>query len=407
MGNEELLSILDYIERERGIDREVLFVSIESALISAARKIVGKHVEDIVVTVSRTTGDIKVKAEGKEVKSAEFGRIAAQTAKQVIIQKFREAERDVIFEDYRTKVGSIVSGAVHRFERGDIIVDLGKTEAVLPRNQQCPNERYKQGDRLRACILEVKKEQKGPQIVLSRTHPGLVKKLIEIEVPEIIEGIVEVRSISREAGERTKIAVASKDEKVDAVGACVGVRGHRVKNIVNELHNERIDIVKWSEDVKEFVRGALSPAEVASINIKRDEKRLEVIVEDDQLALAIGKHGQNVRLASKLVGWEIDVRSKTQIGEEKKAQAGATKAEEAPKSIFADDDKGAPAATDAAGDSIETLDGVGKKTTQVLIEAGYETIEKIKNAAVDDLVKLDGIGTKTAEKIINSAKERG
>lgn len=403
MGNEELLSILDYIERERGIDREILFKSLESALVSAARKIVGKKTEDIVVDINRTTGEIKVKAEGKEVKSEEFGRIAAQTAKQVIIQKLREAERDVIYEDFQAKVGSIVSGVVHRFERGDIILDLGKTEGILPKNQQCPNERYKQGERLRAYVLEAKKEQRGPQIILSRTNPGFVKKLFELEVPEILEGIVEIRVISREPGERTKIAVSSKEEKVDSVGACVGVRGQRVKGIVNELHNERIDIIRYSEDIKEYAKAALSPAEVSSINVNREGKKLEVIVEDDQLSLAIGKHGQNVRLASRLVGWEIDVRSKSQIAKkeevmiEKPARPSIGTAERAGVTSNQKPEK--------EQISIEKLDGVGKKTMATLIKAGFDTIDKIKNASVEDLVKLDGIGKKTAEKIINSAKK--
>jgi len=399
MSKEELLSILDYIERERGIDKEILFQSLESALVSAARKIVGKKTEDIVVNIDRETGEIKVKAEGKVVKSEEFGRIAAQTAKQVIIQKLREAERDVIYEDFQAKIGSIASGTVHRFERGDIIVDLGKTEAVLPRNQQCPHERYRQGERIRAYVMEVNKGQKGPQIILSRANPGLVKKLFELEVPEILEGIVEVRAISREPGERTKIAVFSKEEKVDSVGACVGVRGQRVKGIVSELHNERIDIVRWSDDVKEFVKAALSPAEVSSINMNREAKRLEAIVEDDQLSLAIGKHGQNVRLASKLTGWEIDVRGRTQISEKKekkekkeKTPAGKEKTPEKGKAI--------------SKATVEGLDGVGKKTMTTLLEAGFDTIEKLKKVKAEDLAKLDGIGKKTAEKIIKSAKAK-
>lgn len=402
MGKEELLSILEYIERERGIDKEVIFKSLESALVSAARKIVGKHTEDITVTIDRETGEISVIAEGKEVKNAEFGRIAAQTAKQVIIQKLREAERDVIFDDFQHKVGSIVTGSVHRFEKGDIIVDLGKTEGILPRNQQSPHERYKQGERIRVFILEVKKGPKGPQVIVSRTNPNFVKKLFELEVPEISEGIVEVRAISREPGERTKIAVSSKEEKVDSVGACVGVRGQRVKGIVMELHNERIDIVRWSEDIKEYAKAALSPAEVMSINTKRDDKKLEVTVADDQLSLAIGKHGQNVRLASKLIGWEIDVRSKSQMAEKEAAKIIPPVSKEPQE----EQEAAAEESTEQAPSvSVAELDGVGKKTAGILIEAGYDTIDKIKEASVDDLVKLEGIGKKTAEKIIKSAKE--
>ncbi|MCX5715918.1 MAG: transcription termination factor NusA, partial [Candidatus Omnitrophica bacterium] len=329
----------------------------------------------------------------------DFGRIAAQTAKQVIIQRFREAERDVIYEDFQAKVGNIVTGAVHRFERGDIIVDLGKTEGVLPRHQQCPHERYKQGERLRAFILEVNKNQKGPSVILSRANPNFVKKLFELEVPEILEGIVEIRSISREPGERTKIAVSSKDEKVDSVGACVGVRGQRVKAIVSELHEERIDIVRYSDDIKEYAKASLSPAEIASVAVNREGKRLAVVVEDDQLSLAIGKRGQNVRLASKLVGWEMDVRSKSQLVEQK----------EKPKDVIeaAVEEAKAEAVKAEAASDIEQLEGVGKKTKGILIKAGLDTVSKIQSASAEDLAALDGIGKKTAEKIIKSAKEIG
>ena len=235
MNNEELLTVLEHIEREKGIGREFLFKAIESALASAARKIIGNKEAEVTAEIDRATGAIKIISGGKEINSAEFGRIAAQTAKQVIMQKIREAERDIVFEEYQKRVGTITSGSVHRFEKGDIIVDLGKAEGVLPRSEQCPKERYKQGDRIRAYILEVNKTAHGPQVILSRADAAFVRKLFEIEVPEITEGIVEVKSISREAGDRTKIAVRSKDEKVDAVGACVGMRGSRVKDIVREL----------------------------------------------------------------------------------------------------------------------------------------------------------------------------
>jgi len=238
--NAEILAIIDSIEREKGIPKDTLFEAIESALLSAAKKILGKDKTDITVTIDRESGKIKVESGGKEVESGEFGRIAAQTAKQVIIQKIREAEREIIFGDYHKRLGSIVTGSVHRFERGNIIVDLGKTEAILPKSQQCPTERYKQGDRIRAYVLEVTKTNRGPQIILSRSSAAFVKKLFELEVPEITEGIVEIKSISREAGERTKMSVYSKDEKIDPVGACVGMRGNRVKDIVKELHGEKI-----------------------------------------------------------------------------------------------------------------------------------------------------------------------
>ena len=271
--NQELLAILDSIERDRGIKKEILIKAVEAALISAARKKLGKYVMDIKAEFDQTTGDFKVFGpDGKEL-SEDFGRISAQTAKQVIIQKIREAERDVVFDEYQHKVNDIASGSVDRFEKGLIIVDMGRTEAVLPRREVPQNEEYRQGDRIKALILEVKKTPKGPEILLSRTAPGLVKRLFELEVPEIYEGIVDIRSVSREAGDRSKIAVYSKDDKVDPVGACVGMRGQRVKNIVRELSGEKIDIIRWSIDTAEFISASLSPAEIASVKLNEAEKR--------------------------------------------------------------------------------------------------------------------------------------
>lgn len=382
----ELIPILENIEREKGISREILFSAVESALMSAARKIIGKKTdEDVSVKIDRTTGEIKIFKGDEEIKSEEFGRIAAQTAKQVMIQKIREAERDVIYEDFHGKIGNIVNGSVHRFEKGTIFVDLGKVEGIIPRSHQSYKESYRQGETIRAYVADVKKTGRGPQIILSRTHPGLVRKMFELEVPEISEGIVEIKSIYREAGDRTKIAVFSKDEKIDPIGACVGMRGQRVKNIVKDLHGERVDIVRWHTDIKEYVKAALSPAEVATINVDEKKKKLEVIVNDDQLSLAIGKHGQNVRIASKLVGWDIDVRSKSQIKEKEK-------------------EKEKPEKKKKKATGIADLDGVGKKTYQILVEAGFDTIDKIKLATAEALVKLPGIGKKTSEKIIKSAQ---
>ena len=410
--NEELLTILDQMEREKGIDKELLFKAIESALASAAKKIVGNKEAEVVAVIDRSTGQITIMSEGKPVKSAEFGRIAAQTAKQVIIQKIREAERDIVLEDYTKRIGTIVNGSVHRFEKGDIVLDLGKTEAILPRSQQCQGERYKQGDRIRAYILEVNKTSHGPQVVLTRSDVAFVKKLFEIEVPEIMDGIVEIRSVAREPGERTKLAVWSKDEKVDAVGACVGMRGSRVKDIVNELKGERVDIVRWSDDVKEYVKAALSPAEPLEITIDKTNKRIAVTVADDQLSIGIGKHGQNVRLASRLIGWEIDIRGKEEkakkaaeallsgkpIDKEEAAgpKAPAAEAKKAKISGKAKDRKKAFDLTD--------IKGIGQKTAKILIAAGYDIPEKIKILTIDDLVKLEGIGEKTADKILKAVK---
>jgi N utilization substance protein A len=407
MNNEELLSVLDNIEREKGVDKEILFSAIESALASAARKIMGNKEAEVVVTIDRSTGEIKILSEGKEIKSAEFGRIAAQTAKQVIIQKIREAERDIVSDEYTKRVGMITSGGVHRFEKGDIIIDLGKTEAVLPRAQQCPGERYKQGDRIRAYIMEVNKTSHGPQVILSRSDSSFVKKLFEIEVPEIAEGVVEVKAVAREAGDRTKIAVWSKDDKVDPVGACVGMRGARVKDIVRELHGERVDIVRWSEDIKDYVKGAINPAEPIEIKVDKANKKVSVIVPDDQLSIGIGKHGQNVRLASKLVGWDIDIKGKDMKPKGDILAAAATAEATLP---GAEGDVAAQGETPAAEPphsiaGLTKLEGVGKKTAELLINAGYDTVEKIRALTLEDLTKLEGIGKKLAEKIMASAKE--
>jgi len=405
MRNEELLTVLEHIEREKGIDKEFLFKAIESALASAAKKILGNKEIEVTAVIDRQTGEIKITSEGKDIKSAEFGRIAAQTAKQVIIQKIREAERDIVFDDYQKRVGTITSGSVHRFEKGDIILDLGKTEAVLPRSQQCPKERYKQGDRVRAIILEVDKSAHGPQVILSRADASFVRKLFEIEVPEIAEGIVEIRAIAREPGERTKIAVWSKDEKVDAQGACIGMRGSRVKDIVREMQGERVDIIKYNDDLKEYVKESLRPAEISELRIDRTNKKIEVIVADDQLSIGIGKHGQNIRLASKLIGYEMDIRGKGEKGKE---------AEEKKEKEAAPEDKGEKGDKGEEGEirekkgevKLRDLDGVGPKIEKILIGAGYDTIEKIKNLTAEDLTKLEGVGKKTAEKIVKSAKEK-
>ena len=384
----ELITVLENIEREKGIGRKVLIESIEAALVSAAKKVLHDKDKEVQVKIDVESGKIQIFSDGKEIVSQEFGRIAAQTAKQVIFQKIREAERDVIFNEFVAKADSIVSGTVYRFEKGSLLVDLGKTEAVLPRRELSPRDNYRQGDHIRAYVLEVSKNGKGPQILLSRNHPGFVRSLFELEVPEIVDGMVEIRSVSREAGDRSKIAVWSKNEKIDSVGACVGIRGSRVKGVVKELQGEKIDIVRWSDDPEEFVRAALSPAEVSSVKIlSREEKKVEVVVADDQLSLAIGKNGQNVRLASRLVGWSIDIRSKKDLV---KAQLdGMTASQEE------------TAQDDSAG--VETIEGVGPKTAEALKEAGYNTIADLKNASKETISEIKGIGKKTLEKILTAA----
>ena len=370
----ELLAILESIEREKGIDREILIQAVEAALQSAAKKTIGNEEADVAVHIDRTSGRISVRSGDTELPSGEFGRIAAQTAKQVIIQKIREAERDVIYNEFQGKVGDIVNGAVHRFERGGIVVDVGRAEALLPKSERAPQEEYRQGERVQAYVLSVQKTSKGPEILLSRVHPGLVKGLFEMEVPEIFEGIVEVRAIAREAGDRSKIAVWSKDAKVDCVGACVGMRGTRVKNIVRELHGEKIDIVRYSEDTREYIGAALSPAKIHEIQPDKEHQRALVIVDDDQLSLAIGRKGQNVRLASKLTGWHLDILSRSQ---------------QALKQLPA----------------ISTLPGVGPAMQEHLVEAGFKTIDAVAQATVEQLTQAKGVGDKTAEKLIAAAKQ--
>lgn len=396
--SQELLAIIEQIERERGIKKEVLIEAIQSALLSAAKKVIdAKPGEELKIELDPETGKIKAFKNNEEIKSIDFGRIAASTARQVIIQKMREAEKDVIFNEFQSRVGEIVSGTVYRFEKGDIVVDLlGKAEGIIFKHEQSPKEEFRQGQRIRAYVLEVKRESKGPQIILSRTHPNLVKKLFELEVPEIYEGIVEMKSISRQPGERTKIAVWSKNEKVDSVGACVGMRGNRVRNIVNELQGEKIDIVRYNEDIKEYIKNALSPAQVSEIRLDKDRQRAGVIVENDQLSLAIGKHGQNVRLACRLIGWELDIRTKEIAGAEVKKEEAAEE-----KKIPAEKQKKAK----KREASLEQLKGVGEKTLLSLKEAGISTIEDILKAKTEDLTQIKGIGQKKAEKLIAEAKK--
>ena len=377
--NGELLSILEHIEREKGIEREVLIKAIESALLSAAKKTIKGKGGELSVEFDKKTGDIKVFSHGEIIKSDEFGRIAAQTAKQVIIQKIREAERDVIYKEFKDKVNQIVSGTVYRFEHSAVVVNLGKTEGFIPKRFQVANEEYKQGERLRVYVEEVEQTTKGPRIILSRNTPQLVKRLFELEVPEIYEKIVEIKSIAREAGERTKIAVYSHDEKIDSVGACVGVRGSRVKNIVREVRGEKIDIVRWSPDLKEYVKNALSPAKIMDIRVDEENNQILLVVNDDELSIAIGKHGQNVRLASQLIGKEIDIKSASEISKMAKEKEEVI--------------------------SLSELRGIGAKITKNLTDSGIKTIKQVAELSVEELTKIPGIGKKTAEEIIKQAKK--
>ncbi|MDP8213156.1 MAG: transcription termination factor NusA [Candidatus Zapsychrus exili] len=419
METNELLTILEQLERDKGIDKAVLISAVESAVASAARKIwtVDKE-EDVRVVLDTKTGKLSAFAGDEEIRSGEFGRIAAQTAKQVVIQKIREAEKDVVFGEYQTRVGEIIGGSVYRFEKGSIIVDLGKAEAYIPKKEQSPGEEFKQGDRIRAYIVDVGRENRGPQVVLSRSNPNFIKRLFELEVPEIYEGIVEIKAISRNVGQRTKIAVYSKDEKVDCVGACVGMRGARVKNIVAEIQGEKVDIVRYSSDIKEYIQAALSPAEISQIQINHEDKKINIIVADDQLSLAIGKNGQNVRLASQLVGWELDLFSFDQWGELQDELDQEDQEKERAENILNGKEEVVESKTEEPevkegikGDeepeeNSESLNltSVNSDILSKLKEIGFGSLEKISEASVKDLTQIKGLGKIKAEKLIEEAK---
>jgi len=344
--NHEFLEALYALEKEKGISIEILLEAIEAAIFSAYKRNFGTS-QNARVHINRESGDFQIFSQRTVVEKVEdprlqisleeaqkidiryqpgevveteitpknFGRIAAQTAKQVVMQRIREAERNLVYDEYANREGDIVTGVVQRMEQKNVYLELGKTEAVLTPGEQMPGETYRQGSRIKAYILEVKKTTKGPQIMVSRTHPGLLKRLLELEVPELSEGTIELKSISREAGYRSKIAVYSKDENVDPVGACVGPRGVRIQNIVIELNGEKIDVIKWNADYSKYLAAALSPAKVIAVEIWEQEKIARVIVPDYQLSLAIGKEGQNARLAAKLTGWKIDIKSESQMQE--------------------------------------------------------------------------------------------
>lgn len=405
----ELIRVIDQVSREKGVEREVLIKTIEEAVKAAARKKLGQDY-DLEVSFNEEMGEIeifefkevveKVTDENVEISLEEakdidpesepgdslgikmdtdaLGRIAAQSAKQVIMQRLREAERDIVYDDYKDRRGEIIHGIAQRFDKGAMVVNLGRTEAELPGKEQIPKESYKQGDRVRAYILDVKQFSRGPQIVLSRTHPNFLSALFENEVPEIPEGIVRIIQVAREPGSRAKIAVSSKDGDVDPVGACVGMKGSRVQAVVQELRGEKIDIVTWDPDPAKFICNALSPAEIVRVVVDEADQTMEVVVPDDQLSLAIGKRGQNVRLASKLSGWNLDVTSETNY----------------------------TAALKEAYNSLLQLDGVGEATASNLYQQGFRSMEEVAEVSPTDLMQVDGIGEEKAGKIIESAKKQ-
>ena len=407
--------MLDYLEREKGIKREVLVEAVSNALLSASKKAVGpardlridinpktgeiralanllvvEHVTNVhdeitVSKASKTKADVKVGDEIEvEVTPKNFGRIAAQTAKQAMMQRIRQAEKELIYDEFKDRAGEIVSGTVRRFERSDVVIDLGKFEATMPMRERVQTEDYNIGDRIRAYVLAVENGPRGPEIVLSRSHPNFVRRLFEVEVSEISDRTVEIRGIAREAGYRTKIAVFSANEKVDPVGACVGMRGSRVKNIVRELNNEKVDIIRWSDDPKEFVLEALKPAKIKGVSLDPLKKTINIRVDEDQLSLAIGKRGQNARLTSRLMGWDINIEK-----DESKEQAFETRVAQAAKVLS---DKLA----------------IDHATAIALCKGGLVTIEgilEVEAQDIADILGVLGVDLEKAQAIQESAKK--
>lgn len=411
MSNFEIVEALGQIAREKSIDMGLVLETLKAGLLLAAKKMYGTS-ENIGVEVNQKNGQVEMfalKRVVKEVQSpnleisleearridrgveldgevkvelslSDFGRNAILAAKQVLMQRIREAERDKIYEDYQSRVGEIVTGTVQQLDRGTIVVNLGRSEGVIPPSEQIKKERYRQGDTIRSYVLQVEKTNKGPQIKLSRTVPGFLVKLFELEVPEIYEKIVEIKAVAREPGSRSKIAVVSADARIDPVGACVGVKGSRVQNVVRELGNERIDIINWSPASETFVNNALSPAKIRHTDVYPQEKRVRVVVDDDQLSLAIGKSGQNARLAAKLTGWKIDIFSQTRYKQLlERERLSATE--------------------------VGQLPGVGPKLAEKLKSEGIENLLDLRNRRIEELTAIPGIGLKRAESLLAQVEE--
>ncbi len=404
----DLQRVIDQVSREKGLDREILIQTLEEAVKAAARKKMGPSY-DLEVTFNEEIGEIEVfefkevveevedddlqismeearkldpefelgDSVGIKMDTDRFGRIAAQSAKQVIMQRLREAERNIVYDDFKDRRGEIIHGIVQRFDKGSIIANLGRAEAEMPPKEQIPRETYRQGDRIRAYILDVKQFSRGPQIILSRTHPNFLSALFENEVPEIAEGIVTIVQVAREPGSRSKIAVASRDSDIDPVGACVGMKGSRVQAVVQELRGEKIDIVTWDPDPAKFIVKALAPAEIVRVVVDEANRSMEVVVPDDQLSLAIGRRGQNVRLASKISGWHLDVVSETAYSQNLR---------------------------DAYASLLE-LDEVGEATATNLYQSGFRSAEEVAGSSEEELMTVRGIGEEKASKLLVSAAE--
>ena len=405
----DLAKILDQVSREKGVERVTLIKTLEEAVRAAARKKLGPNYDleinfndelgeieifefkEVVENVTNESLEISLEEAkaidpdavvgdslGVKMGTDELGRVAAQSAKQIIMQRLREAERNIVFDDFKDRRGEIVHGIVQRVDKGSIIVNLGRTEAELPQKEQIPKETYKQGDRIRAYILDVRQYSRGPQIILSRTHPNFLSMLFENEVPEISEGIINIVQVAREPGSRAKIAVFSKDSDVDPVGACVGMKGSRVQAVVQELKGEKIDIVSWDPDPAKFICNALSPAEIIRVIVDEADQTMNVVVPDDQLSLAIGRKGQNVRLASKISGWSLDVISESEYNKKLKDTYN----------------------------SLLSLEGVGEATAMSLYHEGFRSISDLAGSTVEEITQVKGIDAEKAVKIIESAKKQ-
>ena len=381
MKGTEILRIVDAIHRDKNIDQQIVFEGIEQAIVSAARRHFGEE-EQVEVVINRETGDAAVSVAGKPLDAAEIGdllgRIAAQTAKQVMIQKIREAERDALFDEYTGMRGQIVTGQVARIEGGGtVLVNLGKFEAILPRGEQIPGETHHVSERVRSIVMDVRKAGSRVKVILSRTHPEFVRRLFELEIPEVSEHIIEVRSLSREAGYRSKVAVSCYDTKIDCVGACVGVRGSRIRSVVDELAGERIDIVRWNDSLQVLVPNALQPAEIEDVILCPQLGKVIVLVRDDQLSLAIGKKGQNVRLASKLVGWDIQILTQERLDEQ----------------------------IDRSLTGFRQIPDVTDELGENLVAQGFFTFDELSVIEPDQLAELGGLTPEQCEEIIEFADE--